>query len=85
MKIITQKLTNLVLYVFEDSKVIEITDANIIVGQPIEFTISDCSSQNTMLFLNVEVPDDWIPNKYLFEENQFTLNPKWTELSPVTK
>lgn len=78
MKTLTRE--NLSLYLFDDSKSLTITDDNIVVGDPVEFIIGDCNSENTTLHENVvNSPSDWANCKYLFDGTTWTLNPDWVD------
>jgi hypothetical protein len=79
MKTLTKN--NLSLYVFDDSKTLTITEDNIIVGDPADFIISDCNSNNTVLHENVTEPEDWRGCKYLFVDGVWSISPNWEEPS----
>lgn len=77
MKTLTKN--NFSIYVFDDNKSLTITSDKITVGEPIEFVIDDCNSNNTVLHNNVTPPDDWIGHKYTFDGAAWALNPDWIE------
>lgn len=82
MKTIIELETQLSKYVFENDALIVFKDDSI--ETPI-FIISDLNTSNAKMFENVNPPNDWIGNKYLFNGVDWTLNPDWQNTSPVTK
>lgn len=81
MKTIVQKGTNISLYLFPNSETVVVTDDSISVGNPVELTIGDCNSSNTVLVENVTKPTKWKGGNYLYTESDgWTLNPDWSEL-----
>lgn len=77
MKTLTKN--NISIYVFDDNKSLTITEDNITVGEPAEFIIGDCNSNNTVLHNSVTPPDDWTGHKYTFDGTTWTLNSNWVE------
>lgn len=67
------------IYLFEDDESILMTENNITVGNPAKFIIGDCNSDNTELFENVDSPEDWTGHRYMFDGENWTVNPKWPE------
>lgn len=82
MKTITRK--NLSLYLFDSEKPLAVTAENIAVGDPVEFIISDCNSNNTVLHENVIAPQDWAGYKYFFDGSTWTVNPDWVSHETIT-
>lgn len=62
-----------------DNKHIEFTNTSILIGDPLEFVISDCSNLDTSVYDCLDFPDDWIGGKYLFDGFNWALNPNWQE------
>ena len=83
MKTLTKN--NFSIYVFDDNKSLTITSDKITVGEPIEFIIDDCNSNNTVLHNNVTPPDDWIGHKYTFDGTTWTLNPDWVDPDTISE
>jgi hypothetical protein len=43
------------------------------------FTIADMNENNSTVFSNISAPENWTGNKYIYDNNQFILNPNWVE------
>lgn len=67
------------IYLFNDDMNLDISDERIVVGDPVEFIISDCNALNTSLYEQVTAPADWRGHKYLFDGQQWTPNPLYDE------
>ena len=67
------------LYVFSDSEVINVSNDNIIIGNPETLVISDCNLNNSIVYENVTPPNDWHGWKYCYVNSVWKINPKWTE------
>lgn len=78
MKTLVRKGTNVSLYLFEDATVVDIQENQTVVGNPLEFIISDCNSSNSYLVENVTSPADWNGWKYQYTTDWF-LNPTYKE------
>lgn len=79
MKTIVRNDSNISLYLFDDSKVLQMSAENIIVGNPIEFIIGDMHKSNATVYENVDAPSDWKGGKYLYASGEWSLNPEWIE------
>lgn len=80
MKTIVRTNTNVSLYLFEDTEIVDIQDDQTLIGEPVTLYIADCDSSNVQLFENVESPTDWYGCKYLYTaDNGWELNPDWVE------
>ena len=78
MKTLVRKEDNVSIYLFDDNKVVKIESNRVVVGDPAEFIIADCNSDNTTLFTNVTTPDEWVGWKYLYTKTGgWELNPNW--------
>lgn len=78
MKTLTKN--NLSIYLFDNSRILNITTTDITVGNPPEFIISDCNSSNTVLHENVATPpEDWTGGKYFYDSGVWTINPFWVD------
>ena len=75
MKTITKE--NVSLYVFEDSKAIDLTSNSTTIGNPEELIIADCNSSNAVVHTGVTSPDDWAGGKYMFDGSTWSLNPDY--------
>lgn len=79
MKTITRKNTNISLYLFTDDTVVDMGPSDTTVGDPIQFIIADCSTENANLYAEVTDPGDWQGWKYLYTPDiGWALNPDWT-------
>jgi hypothetical protein len=67
------------IYLFDDNKSLTITSESITVGEPVEFIIGDCNSNNIVLHSGVTAPDDWSGHKYDFDGTTWTQNPDWVD------
>lgn len=75
MKVIAQRDTNVVLYVFEDSQVITFTDGQMHLGDPVVDIVADCNLENCILYENISnVPADYQGWKYDFDGTTWTEN-----------
>jgi hypothetical protein len=83
MKTIVNKENSMSLYLFEDSMELIVTDQNITVGNPPEFIIGDCNSNNTIIYTNITAPDDWFGCKYFFDGTTWTINPDYVSPEPT--
>jgi len=77
MKTLTKN--NLSLYIFEDDVSVAMTPENITVGEPAQFRILDCNSNDTVLHENVVDPDDWYGHKYAYDGTTWTLVAGWAD------
>lgn len=77
MKIILDKETNLCLYSFEDDYNIEIGDENVKIDK--HNYIGYLNSDNCILVENVELPEDWKENKFVYNNSEWILNSNWSE------
>lgn len=77
MKTLTKN--NVSLYLFPDDEYIEMTEVNIVAGNPAKFIIGDCSSKDTVLHEGIVGPEDWYVAKYLFDGSVWALNPNFVE------
>ena len=69
------------IYVFADSEAVNITDTNIVIGNPETLIIGDCNSSNTTLHEGVTPPSDWVGHKYLFNGTAWSANSAWVDPS----
>ena len=77
-KTIVQNATKQSSYIFADD--VTITFENGTITTP-NFIIGDLNDSNATLVENVTAPADWFGNKYLFENNTFTVDPNWVDPS----
>lgn len=77
MKLIVEKTTGQVKYVFPDDALIELQFDRIMTPYCI---IADMNERNAELIEGIEsIPPDYIGCKYLYEDGEFTLNPEYVE------
>ena len=69
------------IYVFADNEAVNITDTNIVIGNPETLIIGDCNSSNTTLHKGVTPPSDWVGHKYLFNGTAWSANSAWVDPS----
>ena len=81
MKTITSKTTKVSIYIFNDSVELIISNGHIVVGNPVQFVITDCGNINSDLHENVTPPQDWVGHKYLFDGSDWLANPNWIDPS----
>lgn len=77
MKTLTKD--NLSLYILDDATAVSMDTSSITVGDPVEFIIADCNSDDTVLHEGVTPPEDWVGHKYLFDGTTWTVNPDWVD------
>tara|TARA_R110002126_G_scaffold73489_3_gene183186 strand:- start:1356 stop:1598 length:243 start_codon:yes stop_codon:yes gene_type:complete len=77
MKTLTKN--NLSLYSFEDNVSVVMTTKGITVGDPAQFIIRDCNSNDTVLHENVVDPDDWYGHKYTYDGTTWALVAGWVD------
>ena len=77
MKTLTKN--NLSLYLLEDNVDVVMQTDKIIVGDPPQFIIADCNSNNTVLHEGVTSPAKWIGHKYKYNGTEWELNPNFIE------
>lgn len=76
MKTLVRNDTNVSLYIFPDSKTVTVEEDKVVVGDPVEFHIGDCSSSNVTLFEGVTDPGTWTAWGYCYTEaDGWTINP----------
>lgn len=76
MKTIILSETKESKYILADDVIVIFNDENIVT--PL-FIISDMNNSNATMIENVVPPEDWIGNKYLFDNGEWRLNPSWIE------
>ena len=79
MKTLCKNLSNISLYSFDDSTIINQTIENTFIGEPIEWIIADCNSDNSVVYNDATLPTDWKPQKYIFDGATWSLNPDYVE------
>lgn len=79
MKTIVRNGSNVSLYLFEDSVYVDIAADKTTVGDPVQFYVDDCTTDNVTLFEGVTAPAEWTGWKYLYTAaGGWVLNPDWT-------
>ena len=79
MKTIVRKGSNVSLSLFKDDVIVEITNTNIKVKGLQLLTILDCDESNAIVYENVNAPGDWKEWKYLYDGENWSLNPDYVE------
>ena len=86
MRVITETSTGLAKYVLSNETNISTTASEIIVSDTVDgenvvrFIIADLNSTIVTVTDGViNVPEDWVGNKYLFDGTTWTLNPNWLD------
>lgn len=78
---------NVSIYLFEDSKPVEIASDKTTIGDPAnpDFYIADCNSSNCVLYENTTNPDEYAGWKYFYTpDGGWVLNPDWIPPEPIT-
>jgi len=76
---------NVSIYLFDDSKPVEIASDKTTIGDPSnpDFYIADCNSSNCILYENVTDPGDYAGWKYFYTPDEgWVLNPGWVPPEP---
>ena len=76
MKTIIENESKLSKYIFEDDEEI-ILEENLI--KTSEMFICDLNSNNSTVVSSVTPPEDWAGNKYMYENDTWTLNSDWID------
>ena len=80
-KIIIDSSEKISKYLFRDDRVLDITEENIIVytadGTTVDFIIGDLNSANSTLVEDVTEPEDYSDNKYVYEDETWTIISGW--------
>lgn len=80
MKVIIENNTGLSKYTLQEDTTVDVTTNNIVVGDPVEFIISDLNASNATVYSGVvDTPDDWYGNKYFFDGENWVLNSDWSD------
>ena len=79
MKTIIRKETNLSLYIFEDDEIVDVSDSDMKIGNPVDLIVFDCNSENVSIIENINPPNDWEGNKYTFDGTTWTVTQKWID------
>jgi hypothetical protein len=81
MKTIIETATNSSKFLFDDDKQINITDAQINVGDPasLDFIIGSMNANNATLIEGVTEPDDYVGCKYNYVNDAWELCPDWVD------
>ena len=80
MKTITRNGTNISLYLFDDETEVIIDATKTTVGNPVQFYVDDCNTDNATLFTGVTNPSEWTGWKYFYtDEDGWILNPDWIQ------
>lgn len=74
MKTIVENSTNHSIFIFEDSDDIIMEDTRIVAPN---FIIACNNKNDSVLYENVTVPDDWFGRKYFFDGTDWTLDPNF--------
>jgi hypothetical protein len=74
MKTIVKIETGLSIYLFDDNIDIQMFSDRIEIGNPMQFTISDCNSSNCIVYENVTTPTDYTGEKYFYKNNTWSEN-----------
>ena len=76
MKTIIDNTEKISRYIFEDNVPLTITNEHIITP---DFIIGDLNANNSTMHENITPPEDWKGCKYKYSDNQWTLNPGYSE------
>lgn len=85
MKTIVETSSGLSKYLLADDVQIISSANNIVVGDPIRFTISDLNNGNATIMNNVtNAPSDWAGDKYFFDGSTWTQNSNWVDTDTIS-
>ena len=76
MQTITLNDTSVSAYIFDDEHNLVATPENITCPH---FIIGDMNSTSATIHTGVTPPDDWRGGNYLFDGDDWALNPDWTD------
>jgi hypothetical protein len=85
VKTIVEKSTNLSKYMLDDAEAVALNANDIVIGNPVDFIISDLNASTVTVYEGVTAPADWIGNKYTFDGTEWTLNPEWVDPAALTE
>tara|TARA_R110000764_G_scaffold2894_2_gene12206 strand:+ start:554 stop:817 length:264 start_codon:yes stop_codon:yes gene_type:complete len=81
MKTITRNDNKVSKYLLEDGVQVNITTEDITIGDPENVIIVDLNSSNATLHTDVtNAPDDYVGNKYIYEDTAWSVNPDYRTL-----
>jgi len=73
---ITFNDSNISVYTFDDDTTVEVTDTSITCP---DFIIGDMNNTNATVHTEVTPPADWAGGKYIFDGDNWSANPDWTD------
>lgn len=76
MKTIIENSTKLSKYIFEDNETVIMEQDKIVTSK---FIVAILNSNNSTLIESVTPPDDWYGNKYMYDNDVWTLVPNWVD------
>ena len=79
MKTIIDNESRTSKYLVADDYVINATETQTSMGDPVDFIIGDLNSTNSTVIEGVTEPDDWFGCKYTYADGTFTLVEGWVD------
>lgn len=79
MKVLVRKESRVVVRMFEDDAQVILRDDATQVGEPAQFFIGHCNSANAFMYESAQPPEDWLPEKYIFDGATWSINPDWIQ------
>ena len=67
-KTIVRNEDNVSLYIFEEADRLIVSDTNIL---STKFLIEDLNSENSTLYGNLDIPEDWVSGKYKYMDEEW--------------
>lgn len=89
MKVIVRKNTGESLHSIPDHVSVVLQSDMTRVGNPDrpmfnghDYYICDCTTENAELHENVQLPDGWLPHKFMFDGTTWTVDANWVDPTP---
>lgn len=81
MRNIVENSTGLSKFLLPDDTRIIMSETQIDVGpeEKLDFIVGCHSSNDCTLYENVTLPDDYVGNKYLYVDGEWSINPEWVD------
>jgi hypothetical protein len=82
MKTLVDSIQQLSIFVLEDNATIEEQNGMLKINDNGKvFFLGDKNSQNTVVYYNIEAPQDWRASRYFYDGTSWSVNDKWEDTS----